>query len=120
MNRRLTTAVLVALAVAAPACGQDDDDPPAASSAAAKDATVDIDGFAFGPGEIEVKPGTTVTWTNREDAVHTVADRSELGTEESDDLREGDEFAITYEDPGTYDYVCGIHNYMTGTVTVVG
>ena len=34
-------------------------------------------------------------------------------------MSQGGTFAITYAQPGSYSYICGIHQYMTGTVEVV-
>ena len=78
---------------------------------------VGIEGFAFAPATVEVKPGTTVVWTNLDGAAHSIEDAGTL-FEESDDLQEGDEFAFAYEEPGTYPYFCGIHQYMRGEIVV--
>jgi plastocyanin len=40
------------------------------------------------------------------------------GRSGSDDLGEGDAFSFTFDQPGSFPYICGIHNYMRGTVTV--
>ncbi|CAN5128002.1 hypothetical protein BH24ACT1_BH24ACT1_04340 [soil metagenome] len=88
------------------------DDPGAAAAGA-----VVIDRFTFMPEAIEVAAGTTVTWTNQDSAAHTVEDGGSLFPE-SENLTEGDEFSFTYDAPGEYPYICGIHTYMTGTVTV--
>lgn len=77
---------------------------------------VEIVDFDFSPGEITVPVGTTVTWRNADEAIHSVADRA-LGVE-SEDLAQGGAFEHTYTEPGTFPYVCGIHNYMEGTVVV--
>ena len=77
---------------------------------------VEIVDFTFTPEEITVPVGTTVTWRNADEAIHSVADRS-LGIE-SEDLAQGGSFEHTYEEAGTFPYVCGIHNYMEGTVIV--
>ncbi len=77
---------------------------------------VEIVDFTFTPEEIKVPVGTTVTWRNADAAVHSVADRA-LGIE-SEDLAQGSSFEHTYEEAGTFPYVCGIHNYMEGTVVV--
>ena len=34
-------------------------------------------------------------------------------------MSKGDTFSITYAQPGSYSYICGIHQYMTGTVEVM-
>ena len=60
---RRATALAIVLAVAAGF---------PATSAQAADTQVKIDNFTFGPKELKVKAGTTVTWTNEDDIPHTV------------------------------------------------
>lgn len=79
---------------------------------------ITIAGFAFDAPTIEVAAGTTVTWINEDSAAHTVRDAGETFAE-SGDLAQGETFAATYDTPGEYRYVCGIHPEMRGTVTVV-
>lgn len=75
-----------------------------------------IEGFAFGPAELTVPAGTTVTWTNNDGAPHTVtADDGSFGSE---NLATGDTFSFTFDTPGTYTYHCEIHPSMTATITV--
>ena len=82
-------------------------------------APVDIVNFEFKPQKVVVKPGTTVTWTNRDTSIHDIKDTSPLATPQSKDLSKGDTFSITYGQPGSYSYICGIHQYMMGSVEVV-
>jgi plastocyanin len=99
--------------------GDGGDDPADTAGAPASDGAVTIADFAFDPVDATVPAGTAVTWTNTDGSPHSIQDDS--GQElfaESDDLDGGDTFSFTYEQPGTYDYICGIHNYMRGTVTV--
>ena len=110
--------VLVAATLALGACGGDGDSGPSeAGGGGAAAGEVVIDRFTFMPESIEVAAGTTVTWTNQDSAAHTVKDEGSLFPE-SESLAEGDEFTFTYDTPGEYPYICGIHTYMTGTVTV--
>jgi plastocyanin len=81
---------------------------------------VGIVNFEFQPPKLTVKAGTKVTWTNQDTAIHSIKDTSPLATPVSPDLAKGDTFSITYERPGSYSYICGIHNYMTGSVDVTG
>jgi plastocyanin len=83
-------------------------------------APVQILNFEFKPQKVTVKPGTKVTWTNGDTATHAIKDTSPLATPVSKDMGKGDMFSITYDKAGSYSYICGIHNYMTGTVDVVG
>lgn len=86
------------------------------SSIGGEEATVTIVDIAFDPPELEVSTGTTVTWTNRDAAPHTVT--ASDGAFDSGALNEGDTFSYTFEDAGTFDYVCEIHPGMTASVTV--
>lgn len=77
---------------------------------------VTIADFAFDPAEIEVAAGATITWTNEDSATHTVESDDE--TLMSDDLDNGATYEMTFDEPGTYQYACGIHPNMEGTVIV--
>lgn len=75
---------------------------------------VEIKGFAFNPEIITIPKGTTVTWTNKDGAVHTVtADIFDSGR-----LSQGKTFSYTFNQTGTFGYICNIHSSMTGKVTV--
>jgi len=79
---------------------------------------IDIEDFAFGPPNVRVTAGTTVTWTNRDSVGHTVT--SEDGDElDSELLGKGESYEHTFTQPGTYAYYCKPHPYMKGLVTVV-
>jgi plastocyanin len=79
---------------------------------------VKIVNFEFKPQKVVVKPGTKVTWTNDDTNIHDIKDTSPLATPVSQSLSKGDTFSITYAQPGSYKYECGIHPYMTGSVEV--
>ena len=90
--------------------------PVAAKAAAAGGATVSIANFAFAPTPIAVAAGSTVTWSNDDGAPHALAFAD--GAPASDLLLPGQRFARTFAKAGTFDYVCSVHPYMAGTVTV--
>src|SRR5438132_427387 len=73
---------------------------------------VDIVDFAFQPAEITVSPGTTVRWTNRGSAVHSVAGSGF----NSGDLQPGASFSHVFAALGRYAYHCALHPSMTGSV----
>lgn len=79
---------------------------------------ITIDGFAFAPATLTVPPGTTVTWTNRDEEPHTVAAGD--GSFHSPGMGTGAIFTHTFSTAGTFDYVCSIHPMMRGTVVVTG
>ena len=77
---------------------------------------VKIDNFSFGPAELTVPVGTTVTWTNRDDIPHTVVSTDKAF--KSKVLDTDEKFSFTFNSPGTFAYFCSIHPKMTGKVVV--
>ena len=81
--------------------------------------TVTINDFAFGPQNITVKAGTTVTWKNQDSVNHTVtANVASSNAPNSQEIAPGSSFSFAFPVPGTYAYHCIIHPSMQGTVTV--
>ena len=80
--------------------------------------TVAITNFAFSPASLTVKAGTKVTWTNKDADAHTVTSTGSGGPLNSPAMATGDTFSFTFTTPGTYNYLCTIHPFMTAVVTV--
>ena len=78
---------------------------------------VKIDNFTFGPAELTVPVGTTVTWTNRDDVPHNVVSTERKFA--SPVLDTNEQFSHTFDAKGTHKYYCSIHPKMTGEVIVV-
>jgi amicyanin len=88
----------------------------AATPVWAADATaVKIGNFTFGPQELRVKAGTTVTWTNEDDMPHTVVSPNNF---RSRVLDSDGTFSFTFTTPGAFKYFCSLHPHMTGTIVV--
>ncbi|HEY6828419.1 MAG TPA: plastocyanin/azurin family copper-binding protein [Gemmatimonadaceae bacterium] len=116
--------------LAAMACGGGGDSNPGSSSntptgpttptpttPSAPQATdkVTISNNQFTPPDIQVSPGTTVTWTWAQDAsTHNVTFNDGVG---SGDKSSG-VYTRTFSSGGTFPYSCTLHPGMTGTVTV--
>ena len=81
-------------------------------------AKVSIVNFTFSPGEITIAPGESVTWTNDDGAPHGLVYQD--GANAPDLLLPGASFSRRFDRPGTYDYSCAVHPYMTGRVIVRG
>ena len=78
---------------------------------------VAIRGFAFTPGGLTIRVGTTVRWTNDDSVSHTV----KAGGAEpfaSQNLGQNASFSQTFKSAGSFAYICGIHPEMTGTIVV--
>jgi TolB protein len=70
---------------------------------------------AYSPNPIIVSVGDTVTWTNKDAQPHTVTS----GTNFNPILAPGDSFSHTFEETGKFQYYCGLHPNMVGTMVVV-
>ena len=85
------------------------------ATARAEDTEVHIDNFVFQPPLLNVKVGTTIKWTNRDDIPHTVVCPGKFRSKTMD--TDGTfEFAFTAA--GEYKYFCSLHPHMTGTIKV--
>lgn len=78
--------------------------------------TVSISNFTFAPPVLSIKAGDSVTWRNDDGAPHAVAFHD--GSPGAPSLAPGTSFRRTFDRPGTYDYVCAFHSYMTGMIEV--
>jgi plastocyanin len=95
--------------------------PPSASqpenaTADANTSTVDIRGFQFIPARVEVAVGTTITWTNRDQVVHTAT--ADDGSWDSGAIQPGATWSRTFDRAGTYPYHCTPHPFMRGLIVV--
>ena len=79
--------------------------------------TVAIADFLFGPEKLVVKTGQTVSWTNVDDSPHQVTVQGE-STLRTPVVLKGQSTTLTFEYPGTYGYICGLHPTMRGTIEV--
>ena len=78
--------------------------------------TVKVDNFTFAPLTLTVPVNSTVTWENKDDVPHVVADKD--GSFKSKALDTDDKYSYTFSKPGTYQYYCPIHPKMVGKVVV--
>ena len=72
--------------------------------------------FDYQPSVLEVTPGTSVTWTNEDGAPHTATAQDD--TFDTGRLDKGESGEITFDTPGSYDYICTYHPYMEGRIVV--
>jgi plastocyanin len=110
LPRRVALAGALALVLIAAGCGESESSEPVA--------TTDVSmakSYVFEPKVIEVESGQTVTWTNDDNFTHTV----QVDGQEDHKVEQGEAVSITFDEPGTYHYVCTLHeNDMDGEVIV--
>ncbi|MFI1302583.1 cupredoxin domain-containing protein [Streptomyces sioyaensis] len=88
------------------------------TSAAPATARLTIKDFAFKPAALSVRPGGTVTVVNEDSTTHTV---TATGSKPFDTGSIGPGKTVTFKAPGkagSYPFLCTIHPYMKGTLTV--
>jgi plastocyanin len=105
---------LAALVAAGAGCG---DDEGSGGEVAGTQATIKT--FMYEPDPIEVDAGTTVTWTNEDDILHTVTSTKSAAADFDERLDgAGTTAAVDFDKPGTYAYICSVHDGMDGSVVV--
>jgi plastocyanin len=70
----------------------------------------------FVPNNVQVKVGGTVIWKNVDTAAHTATDSN--GAFDSSMVMAKGSFKHKFDTAGTYNYMCIVHPWMQGTVTV--
>ncbi len=90
--------------------------PQVTSTPGAGTIDVSIQNFAFQPQNVTVLVGSTVRWTNLDGSSHT---STSPGNWDSGNLNQGQTFSRTFDTVGTYNYFCGYHTGMTGSITVI-
>lgn len=121
------TATVACLAIVVASCGGSDSaaeptptDPAVPEQSAEDDtASVIILQSRFGPAEVTVPVGGTVSFVNNDAFGHTVTSKADQAvTFASDELGQDDMFDVTFGEAGTFAYFCEIHPTMRATVVV--
>lgn len=93
--------------------------PPVSGRQAARGATTPVTmiDYAFDPSSVEVEVGGTVTWTNEgPNEPHDAT--ADDGSFETGEVAVGQSASVTFDDSGSFTYICSLHPSMSGTVTV--
>jgi plastocyanin len=99
------------------ACGGGASHPSSGSGAAVRSDTVTIANFMFSPMTAAVAPGETVTVVNKDAVAHTLTDTGDRF--DTGNIGPGQTMSFTAPTkPGSYHYICNIHQYMMGTIRV--
>src|SRR5215208_5846312 len=77
--------------------------------------TVEIGNNAFNPAQLNVAPGTTVTFVNNDNVPHTATSDNKLFDLE---IPPGVSYPVVLEGEGTVPYHCELHPEMKGTIVV--
>ena len=88
---------------------------PTAGSAS----TIVIKNFMFSPATLKVAPGAAVHIHNEDSVTHTLTDKSDPGLFSTGDIPAGQTKTIKAPaKPGSYPFICMIHQFMSGTLVV--
>jgi plastocyanin len=77
---------------------------------------ITIKDFAFTPRALTIRVGSKVTWTNKDEEPHKIAEIN--STFASQPLDTDGDFSYRFDTPGTYEYFCTLHPRMTGKIVV--
>jgi plastocyanin len=123
MGKRLkwgAGALVIAGALLLAACGSSTPSmsgSPVASASSSGGSTITISNFMFMPMSISVSPGATVKVTNKDSATHTLTAAG--GQFNTGNIAHDQTKAFKAPSkPGTYHYICSIHQFMMGTIVV--
>jgi LPXTG-motif cell wall-anchored protein len=83
---------------------------------AAATTSVTISDFQFAPAQITIQEGDTVTWTNDGPTAHSAT--ASDGSFDTGIFSAGGSRSHTFDEPGTFAYICTPHPNMEGTVVV--
>ena len=102
--------LLAGIALGMAGCGSEESSEPVATTEVAM-----AKSYRFEPKAIEVDAGETVTWTNDDNFTHTVR----VDGQADHKVDRGDRLSLTFDEAGTYHYVCTLHRQdMDGEVIV--
>ncbi len=110
------------LAVATIACGGSESDSYGESDPLVVNAssmTVEMRDNSFQPKGIQIKPGTTVIWVNKDSTVHNVR-QVESKFLSPDLVQPGEMFTFKFDQAGKYRYQCTYHHPTMNGVVIVG
>lgn len=113
MKKQLTkwmaaVALVLIMANVFSGCKKDDDD--------AKTEEVIMLNSEFDPTALVISAGTTVTWVNKDNMLHTVT--ASDSSFYSPDMAQNATFSHTFTTAGSYSYYCIYHFGMTGGIIV--
>jgi plastocyanin len=76
---------------------------------------VAIEGMKYAPDALEVAPGDTITWTNRDFLPHTVSAGKAI---ESGTIEANGSWKYVARQKGEFDYICRLHPGMRARLVV--
>jgi alcohol dehydrogenase (cytochrome c) len=80
------------------------------------DGTISTGDYIFMPARASVPVGTTLTWRNDGNVIHTATENKQVW--DTGDIPAGQSRSVTFDAPGTYAYTCNPHPWMFGQIIV--
>ena len=78
---------------------------------------VSITNFLFGPENVTVAANTPITWYNTDGSPHQVTIQG-AKVQRSGVILKGQTAQLSVAEPGSYNYICGLHPQMKGKIEV--
>ena len=128
MKRSRTPALAVVMAglalalLALSGCNSNGAEPADTGAAQGVPSQVVVAMFRYAPAMVRVAAGETVTWTNRDQILHTVTAGTPIAPSSRFDGQmdgQGTSFSFQFLEAGTFPFFCARHNAMVGEVEVM-
>lgn len=119
-TRSLVLAGVALASLGLSACG-DTDRPEATAdcaSGAGTTVTVEIGDFDFDPTPVDIGVCDEVVWHNGHDQAHTSSSSGEPGWNTGNLAPDQTSEPVRFEEAGDHAYLCALHPFMEGTVSV--
>ena len=78
--------------------------------------TITIQNTTFSPNTLNIKPGTTVTWINKDNETQDIVSNS--GIFDSGNLTTNQSYNYTFNQSGSYPFHSTVNTNLTGTIIV--
>jgi plastocyanin len=75
-------------------------------------------GRRFSVGEVTIRPGEALTFTNNDEFIHQIYSKSDSFSFDTDEKNPGENITETFTEPGTFEVHCHIHPKMKLVVHV--
>jgi plastocyanin len=113
----VAAAALLSFGLAVAGCGSGGGTSSSTASTPAAPNTITIKNFMFSPTTLTVSAGAKVTVRNTDSTTHTLTSSTKLF--DTGNVAAGATTTFTAPGkPGSYTYICDIHQYMQSTLTV--
>ncbi|HEX2235370.1 MAG TPA: cupredoxin domain-containing protein [Actinomycetota bacterium] len=118
MKKRMIAGLALA-AIAAVGCGGDGEAGGGSGGGGSASVSLVAEGLKFSPTSLSAASGSSIEFTNEDDAKHSFT-AEDAGIDEEVDAKASTTVDLSGVEAGSYEFVCKFHPDMKGTLEVTG